>query len=152
MLATNEITAEFAPEDLSSNYSILLRGEQLRQVLDFFKESPIWGTGLGSTLIWYDAESKTYQQQETVDVGWGYLLVKFGIIGSTVFVWFILRILIPAMARAHQQPYLGVLLLILFWMVNMLVEPVFFNFLSSAWVGVTCGYLYVLNRQADERA
>jgi len=59
---------------------------------DFRLARPVatwFGTGLGSTVAWYDPYLHTIWTQETVDVGWAYLLIKLGVVGLAVFLWLV---------------------------------------------------------------
>ena len=136
------------PEDIQSSYSVYLRTQEFTQVLDSMGGVPLLGTGLGSTLEWYDPYSRMWWEQETMASGWGYLLVKTGVLGTTVFLWLVLGLMRSALRTPLRGLRLGVFLLLVFQFLQMVADPFFLNFLTSAWAGMTCGFVHVLNRSS----
>lgn len=139
------------PEDIQSSYSVYLRLEELRQVLISLGGVPMFGTGMGSTFVWYDPYSKFWLEQQTMASGWGYLIVKTGVVGTLVFVWLAARIIRSSLARPLRGVHLGMFLLFIFQLLQMVADPFFLNFMTSLWAGMTCGFLCVLNACPAER-
>ena len=136
------------PEDIQTSYSLVGRISELTQILDTLGGAPVVGTGLGSTVVWFEPYTRTWWEQETVEIGWGYVLVKAGIVGTVVFLWFIATLLRDSLRRPLHGLHLGMFLLFIFMLLQMVADPFFFNFMTSAWAGMTCGFLHVLNREA----
>jgi hypothetical protein len=133
------------PEDIQSSYSVYLRTMESTQIIESLGGVPILGTGLGSTLSWYNPMVGETWEQETVDVGWVYLLVKLGLIGTVAFVWFVWGIAIGAIKAFKDPLHLGLFLLFVFQLLQMVADPLFVYFMTAPWAGVTCAFLYVLN-------
>ncbi len=136
------------PEDIQTSYSLVGRISELTQILDSLGGAPVFGTGLGSTVVWFEPYTRTWWEQETVEIGWGYVLVKAGIVGLAIFLWFIGTLLRDSLRTPLHGLHLSVFLLLIFMLLQMVADPFFFNFMTSAWAGMTCGFLHVLNRQA----
>jgi len=134
------------PQDVQTHYSVFLRLEEFRQVLESLGTVPILGTGLGSTFSWYDPYAGVTWEQETLDVGWLYLLVKMGIVGTVVFVWFVCRLGHSALRRPLNGNHLGLFLLMVFHLLQMVADTLFVYFMTAAWAGMACGFLHTLNR------
>lgn len=139
------------PEDIQSSYSVFLRFEETRQILNSIGGVPVFGTGLGSTFSWYDPYAKVTWEQETVDFGWAYLLVKMGIVGTVIFLWFVCQLFRDALHFPLSKLHLAIFLLFIFQLLQMVADPFVFYFMTSAWSGMICGFLYVLNKQQEAR-
>ena len=137
------------PEDIQSSYSVYLRLEELRQVVASLGGVPMFGTGMGSTLVWYDPYTKAWLEQQTMATGWGYLIVKTGIVGTLIFAWFALQTIRVSLARPLNGLRLGLFLLFVFQLLQMVADPFFLNFMTSLWAGMTCGFLYVANALSE---
>ena len=137
------------PEDIQSSYSVYLRLEELRQVLASLGGVPMFGTGMGSTLIWYDPYSKIWFEQQTMATGWGYLIVKMGIVGTFAFCWLVVQTIHSSLARPLSGLRLGLFLLFVFQFLQMVADPFFVHFMTSLWAGMTCGFLYVANALSE---
>ena len=134
--------SQFKLGDVQTNYSVFLRVEELRQVLDSLHGVPFLGTGLGSTISWYDPYTKTVWEQETLDIGWGYLLVKMGLLGTLIFIWFLGTLLVPALKRRMSDLETGLFLLIFFGLLQMVADTFMVYFMTAGWMGTMCGFLY----------
>ena len=139
------------PVDIQSSYSVYLRVEELRQVVRSLGGVPMFGTGMGSTLVWYDPYSQLWLQQQTMASGWGYLIVKMGIVGTLVFVWFAVVIIRDSLVQPLTGVHLGMFLLFLFQLLQMVADPFFLNFMTSLWAGMTCASLWVMNTEAAQK-
>lgn len=134
------------PEDIQSNYSVFLRIEEMRQVIDSLGGVPILGTGLGSTITWYDPYTGIVWEQEYIDVGWGYLLVKMGIIGTAIFIWLVGSLVVDALRKPIDGVHLALFLLLIYHLVQMVADTLFVSFVTAAWAGTACGFLYIFNK------
>src|SRR5215467_6071036 len=133
------------PEDIQSSYSVYLRLEELRQMVDSLGGVPMFGTGMGSTVTWYDPYSRAWVEQETMTTGWGYLIVKTGIVGTIIFIWFAVHTIRSSLARPLTGLRLGLFLLFVFQLLQMVADPFFLHFMTSLWAGMTCGFLHITN-------
>jgi hypothetical protein len=106
---------------------------------------PILGTGLGSTLSWYDPMSGVTWEQETLDVGWVYLLVKLGLVGTAAFVWFAWGLGTRAIGAFKDTLHVGLFVLFVFQLLQMIADPFFVYFMTAPWAGTTCAFLHILN-------
>jgi hypothetical protein len=138
------------PEDVQSHYSVYLRATESSQVIESLGGVPTVGTGLGSTVSWYDPIARTTWEQETLDVGWVYLVVKLGLIGTAAFVWFVCGLGSRAINLIKNPLHLGLLLLLVFQLLQMVADPFFVYFMTACWAGTTCGFLHVLNCDSRE--
>jgi hypothetical protein len=138
------------PEDVQSHYSIVLRVQEFRQVMDSLGTVPILGSGLGSTVTWYDPLSKVYWDQETVDIGWLYLLAKMGIVGTVAFIWFTFPLGANALRRPISGLHLGLFLLLVFHLLQMVADASFVYFMTAGWEGTTCAFLYIMNKSEGQ--
>jgi hypothetical protein len=137
------------PEDVQSHYSVFLRLEEFRQVIGTVADSPVFGGGLGSTLNWYDPITRTNWEWETVGDGLLYLLAKMGIAGTIAFLWFIVPLGTAALRKPITGLHLGLFLLLVFNLLQMVADVTFFYFMTAGWVGTTCAFLYILNRNSE---
>lgn len=133
------------PEDIQSSYSVYLRLEELRQVVDSLGGVPMFGTGMGSTLLWNDPYTMELVEEETMTTGWGYLIVKTGIVGTLLFIWLAAYTIRSSLRRPLKGLRLGLFLLFVFQLLQMVADPFFLNFMTSLWAGMTCGFLCVTN-------
>lgn len=136
------------PEDVQNHYSVVTRLEEFSQVMDSVNTAPILGNGLGSTITWYDPYARTYWDQETADNGLLYLLVKMGIAGTAAFIWFIYPLGSTALRKRMTDLHLAFFLLLIFHLMQMIADVTFFYFLTAAWVGTTCAFLYIFNKNS----
>ncbi|MGA8153342.1 MAG: O-antigen ligase family protein [Terriglobales bacterium] len=137
------------PEDVQSNFSVVTRVAEFSQVMESLHGTPILGEGLGSTITWYDPFARVYWDQETTDNGLLYLLVKMGIVGTIAFLWFIYPLGATALRNRLTGIHLALFLLFIFHLLQMLADVTFFYFLTAGWVGTTCGFLYILNKNSE---
>jgi hypothetical protein len=135
----------FLPEDVQSHYSVFLRVQEFRQVMDSLGSVPVFGTGLGSTITWFDPLAKVYWDQETLDIGWLYLLAKMGIVGTAAFIWFIGPLSTAALRKRVSGLHLALLLLLVFHLVLMIADASFVYFMTAGWEGTACAFLYIMN-------
>ncbi|HXX22849.1 MAG TPA: hypothetical protein VEO19_06850 [Terriglobia bacterium] len=133
------------PEDIQSSYSVFLRTTESTQVIESLGGVPLLGTGLGSTLSWYDPMTGVTWEQETLDVGWVYLLVKLGLVGTAAFVWLAWGLGTRAIGAFKDTLHVGLFLLFVFQLLQMIADPFFVYFMTAPWAGTTCAFLHILN-------
>jgi O-antigen ligase len=150
MLSDYEVFKNVIPEDVPGSDSVYRRVDLFRQSLEVVASSPLLGTGLGSTLVFVDPDSGELWGQEFVEVGWAYMLVKFGILGTLVFVWLLFKIGSSAVRKQLLESHAGLLLVFLFFVLYMVVDAKFVIFLTAAWAGITCGFLHTMNQSAPD--
>jgi O-antigen ligase len=137
------------PEDIQNHYSVVTRVEEFSQVMESLNSVPLLGKGLGSTIQWFDPYAKVYWDQETADNGLLYLLIKMGVLGTAAFFWFIYPLGTGALRNRMGALQMALFLLFIFHLLQMLADVTFFYFLTAGWVGTTCAFLYILNRDAE---
>ena len=143
------VISKLIPMNVQTNYSVYLRAVEAEQMLAFSGGPSLLGTGLGSTLTWYDPYSKMWFTQETVDLGWAYVIIKVGVLGLGVFIWLIGGLLIRSIRNVPAGAHLSLALLVAFFTVEMVASPVVVYFATAPWVGMACGWLHILNERAE---
>ena len=96
-------------------------------------------------MSWYNPFVQELWTQETVDIGWIYLLVKLGIVGLAVFVWLLADLLRRSLKDVPCGVQLSLVLLVVFFAIEMVAEAMFVYFMAAAWAGIACGFLQVLS-------
>jgi hypothetical protein len=87
-----------------------------------------------------------------MDVGWAYLFVKTGIVGTIAFLWLIFALGKKSMQNPLSGLHLAVFLLFIFQILQMIADPFFFYFMTAPWAGMTCGFLSTLNWRVQQKA
>jgi len=140
---------------ISEDRSFQGRMAQMEAVMATVRKSPVLGAGLGSETVFLAPEEGRLRLT-SVDNGWGYVMLKMGLLGLAVFLavlglllWRSLRHLLRyprGTLRANTMALLGVLLygVIVFWS-----GPAFLHFTSAGFFGTTFAAILVL---ADSRA
>jgi hypothetical protein len=144
--------SDFIPANVQTNYSVFLRLFEAEQMLANSGGPSILGTGLGSTLTWYDPYEKIRFTQQTVDSGWAYLLIKLGVLGLAVFIWLIGGLLIRAIRNVPARAHLALIFLVAFFTIEMVASPVVVYFATAPLAGMACGWLHVLNQHIEHEA
>lgn len=137
------------PEDVQNHYSVVTRLAEFNQVMESLHGVPVFGNGLGSTLTWYDPFARTYWDQETADNGLLYLLAKMGIAGTVAFICFVYPLGVAALRKPLTGLHLSLFLLFVFHLLQMIADVTFFYFMTAGWVGTTCAFLYLFNKNSD---
>jgi hypothetical protein len=140
----NATIDRFLPGGARDNSSIADRGIQLVEAGNSVQASPLFGSGMGSSLEWNSVVRGDWEQAY-VDNGWAYLLTKMGFAGLLTFSWFAAG-LIRRMGAASCGLSACLLTLLLFVMWS---EPVFFQFTTSPFAGVLAGLLWAKKREAS---
>jgi hypothetical protein len=148
-VAKQPVISKLIPADIQTNYSVYLRAVEAEEMLVFSGGPSLLGTGLGSTLKWYDPYAKLWFTQETVDLGWAYVLIKLGMVGLVAFAWLIGSLLVRALRNVPTGAHLALLLLVSFFTIEMVASPVALYFATAPWVGMACGWLHILNERAE---
>jgi hypothetical protein len=141
------VLAGLVPADVQTNYSVYLRLTQTAQMMASTNSPSLLGTGLGSSLTWYDPYTHTLWTQETVDIGWVYLLIKLGVLGLAAFLWLIASLCLRSLRAPPEGMHMGFLLLVVFFIVEMVADTGFVYFMTASWAGMACGWIHVLNQR-----
>ena len=131
------------PEDVQE--SEYLRVEESRQVIESLGGVPILGIGLGNTFSFYNPVDGKLYEGENLDVGWVYLLVKLGVIGTAVFIWFVWGVGARAINAFKNPLHLGLFLLLVFQLLQLVADSSFLYFMTAPWAGTTCAFLCIFN-------
>lgn len=153
------IATRFSPLDLSEDWSYLGRMAQMQSVLDTVKQQPILGGGMGAEISSYTpAPDIPLQTAVYVDNGWGFILLKMGLLGPIVFIVMLWRFLKFAAGNALwnrsalvRQAQFCLLAILLFGVLSFIGGPTFFEFLMSGFMGTTLGALAVLADLVDRK-
>lgn len=142
--------------NVSDDQSFQGRMAQMDAVMSTMRERPALGAGMGSeTRFLTPAEGRV--RVTSVDNGWGYVMLKMGLLGLAVFIILIALLLresfghllkFPAgTLRANTMALLGVLLygIVVFWS-----GPAFFHFTSAGFFGTVLAGIVVLSESRVE--
>jgi hypothetical protein len=125
--------------------SLLAHASQWVAVADAVRGSPLLGKGPFAS---YEFLDPLFGWKETtyLDSGLGYLLMKAGLLGTCVFVWFALGWLRVVQGLRRAFPVLGVpfLAVFLFYSVFLIFGPSFFEFQHAWFIGLVVGYTLTL--------
>lgn len=133
--------------------SFLERSSQMSAIWEGLKSGPILGYGVGASLVWFDPYSRAYVETSFVDSGVGYLLLKMGLLGLCTFLLFLIplfRQLWLYWKSTHHEVFLLMLGMLAYYSAYLPFGPSFFQFLTSFWIGILIGYLYLLNKRGHE--
>jgi O-antigen ligase len=137
-------------EDLSYRSRV----NEMKAIDEQLRASPILGSGMGASYVFFDPSLGKYMRTTFVDSGIGYLLLKFGLLGTAVFgVWafvFVRRAIQICSRRPSTDAY-AVLTILVFYLAFLLFGPSFFQFLGSWWAGAAVGYIFVLSSLTPHR-
>ncbi len=142
--------------NVSDDQSFQGRMAQMEAVMSTVRQRPVLGAGMGSeTKFLAAAEGRV--RVTSVDNGWGYVMLKMGLLGLAVFIVLIVLLLresfrhllqFPAgTLRANTMALLGVLLygIVVFWS-----GPAFFHFTSAGFFGTALAGIVVLSESRTE--
>lgn len=124
--------------------SFLERSSQLVATLQAFVASPVLGQGIGASIVWFDPASLSWVQTAFVDNGFGYLLLKMGLVGTLAFFWLLGFLFKKAWAMwdgTHHAVFLAILASLVYYTAFLPFEPAFFEFLFCFWIATLIGYL-----------
>jgi hypothetical protein len=148
-VAKEPIISNLIPPNVQNNYSVFLRVFETAQDLASSGGPSLLGTGLGSTFRWYDPYTKKWFTQQTLAMGWAYVLVKLGILGLLAFVWLIGDLLVRAIKSVPSGGHLALVFFVGFFAVEMVGSTVILYFATAPWVGMGFGWLHVLNKRRE---
>lgn len=147
---TGEIATRFF-DPLAEDRSYLGRVAQWGVVVERVTEQPILGDGMGGEFT-YLAPGESYLWTTTyVDNGWGFVLLKMGLLGLGAFLVLLgvflrcafKRLETAGSSRLHVNR-LSLLAVLLFGLVSFLSGPTFFHFSGSGFFGAVFGSILVL--------
>jgi O-antigen ligase len=125
--------------------SLLAHASQWVAVADAVRGNPLLGKGPFAS---YEFLDPLFGWKETtyLDSGLGYLLMKAGLLGTCVFVWFALGWLRVVQGLRRALPALGApfLAVFLFYLVFLIFGPSFFEFQHAWFIGLVVGYTLTL--------
>jgi O-antigen ligase len=128
------------------------RTEQWRVVLETVKQKPILGAGMGSEFGFFAPGYRWQVRTTFVDDGWGYLLLKTGLLGLAglllVLVFFFasaLKGLTAVRVPRLEVNSISLLMILLYQLIGFLSGPTFFHFSGAAFVGTVFGCIVVLS-------
>lgn len=137
--------------NVSEDQSFQGRMAQMDAVMNTMRERPTLGAGMGSeTRFLTPAEGRV--RVASVDNGWGYVMLKMGLLGLAVFIVLLALLLRESFRhllkfpvgtlRANTMALLGVLLygIVVFWS-----GPGFFHFTSAGFFGTALAGIVVLS-------
>jgi len=136
----SSILDRLMPEGTRNSDTVLEREMQIVSAAAVLWSSPVLGTGMGSSFeSWRAWGAGSTLDIPYVDNGWAHLAVKMGFAGILTFGWFIVNMAgwMPGRSPGLSASLLAMLLLGLF------VEPVYFNFSTSPFLGAMAGLVYV---------
>lgn len=128
----------------NSDSSFLERSSQLVATLQAFVASPMLGQGVGASIVWFDPASLSWVQTAFVDNGFGYLLLKMGLVGTFAFFWLLGFLFTKAWnmwSGTRHAVFLAVLASLVYYTAFLPFEPAFFEFLFCFWIATLIGYL-----------
>ncbi len=136
---------------LEEDQSYQGRMEQWRAVLRTVEERPLLGAGMGSDFAFFAPGQRHQWRVAFVDNGWGFLLLKTGLLGIVVFLILLGISLRRALARLDvagssrlQVNSLSLLALFLYGVIGLFSGPTFFHFSGSGFLGTVLGGIVVL--------
>ena len=125
-----------SPEDSS----LLARASEMVAVAEALRENPLLGRGPLASYSFFDP-IVGWKDTTFVDSGFGYLLMKSGLLGTAVFIWFAVGWLRMERGLRKALPVLGVVPLasFVFYLVFLPFGPSFFVFEHSWFIGLLVG-------------
>ena len=141
---------------VSDDRSFQGRMAQMDAVMDVIRKRPVLGAGMGSETVFLAPEEGRLRLT-SVDNGWGYVMLKTGLLGLAIFVAFLalilresLRNLLRSTAGTLRSNSLALLGLLLFGLVVFWSGPSLLHFTSAGFFGTALAATSVLaeSRQA----
>jgi len=134
----------------TADSSYLGRVSQMLSIFRVVADHPFLGLGMGARLAWIDPFEGEVETA-TVDTGIGYLLLKTGLVGLGMFVWWsfaLTRRSIKLWRETNTQGWLFVLVCLVFYLAFLPFGTSFFQFSYSFWIGSVTGFLLLKVRSA----
>jgi O-antigen ligase len=154
-----QIASRFSPLQLDEDSSYVGRLAQWQEVGDVTRQHPILGAGMGSEFSYsFLLDAPETVVTTYVDNGWGFLLLKMGILGLLAFVflagaflWFGLKGSPECSDAPAQFTRRCLLAILLFGLIGFIGGPSFFHFTQSGFFGTALGGLAVLAEAREPR-
>ena len=125
--------------------SLLSRASEIEAVVEAIRESPILGQGPFFSYSFLDP-IVGWKDTTFVDSGLGYLLMKSGLMGTCMFIWFAVDLL--KMVRALRTAFPSLIEVVfgsfMFYLVFLPFGPSFFVFQHSWFIGLLVGQSILL--------
>lgn len=140
----------FVSPELDSSF--LQRSSQMGAIWEGLKSNPWLGSGVGASLLWFDPYMRVYHETSFVDTGVGYLLLKMGLMGLCAFLVFLAALFWRAWRCCesnHHEIFLMLLGTLTYYSAYLPFGPSFFQFLSSFWIGILIGCLYLVDQRGQ---
>lgn len=147
------VAKRFSPLNINQDLSYVGRVAEMRSIFELLHHHPVMGAGMGGEVT-YSAPGyeNIYGTVAYVDNGWGFLLLKMGLLGLLVFVGMLWKFLKYAAGSGvfyertlANRARACLLALFLFGALSFMGGPTFFQFLTSGLMGTTAGALAVLS-------
>ncbi|MBI3669418.1 MAG: O-antigen ligase family protein [Acidobacteria bacterium] len=147
-----QIASRFSPFQLDEDLSYVGRVAQWQAVVDVIKHHPILGAGMGAEVSFFSPDfPEVYGRGAFIDNGWGFVLLKMGLVGLSVFLfligaflWFATRSGSEIAPGCPQHVRKCLLAILLFGLLSFIGGPTFFHFTQSGFLGTALGGLAVL--------
>ncbi len=125
--------------------SLLAHASEMVAVADAIRENPLLGKGPLASYSFFDPLFG-WKDTTFVDSGLGYLLMKTGLLGTGIFLWFAVGWLRMAQGLRRAFPTLMVVSLVsfVFYLVFLIVGPSFFEFQHAWLIGIVVGQTNML--------
>ncbi|MFP5275986.1 MAG: O-antigen ligase family protein [Acidobacteriota bacterium] len=143
------LAQRFSPINITDDWSYLSRIAQMQSIFATVRQHPILGAGMGADVNYVvDDHPNLFNTTPYVDNGWGFVLLKMGLVGLLLFlalIWkflrFAVRPLPPQIPLRILHLRESLLALLLFGILSFTGGPTFFQFTSSSLLGVDLGAL-----------
>jgi hypothetical protein len=125
--------------------SLLARASEMVAVAEAVRENPLLGKGPLASYSFFDPLFG-WKDTTFVDSGIGYLLMKTGLLGMGIFIWFSVRWLKMAqgLRRSLPAPTVALLACFVYYLVFLPLGPSFFEFQHSWLIGLVAGQTILL--------
>lgn len=148
-----QIASRFSPFDLNEDLSYVGRAAQWSAVVDVVRQHPILGGGMGAEIAFFDPDFPEISSQGPyVDNGWGFVLLKMGFVGLSIFLflmgsafWCGIKTSSELAPEALQRTQKCLLVILLFGLLSFTGGPTFFHFTQSGFLATALGGLAVLS-------
>jgi O-antigen ligase len=123
------------------------RVAEMEAVIEAVQRNPVWGSGTLASYTFFDPLFG-WRESSFVDNGVGYLLLKTGLLGTSVFVLLVLSYLkvLRHLRQSVAADALIPLVVFVFYLAFLPFGPSFFDPRFSWLVGIQCGYSLYLNK------
>jgi hypothetical protein len=132
--------------------SMMARASEMEAVMETVHQSPVFGKGMLATYQFLDP-LLGWRETTFLDTGLGYLLMKTGLLGTGIFLWFAVA-WIKMIRRAQKlQPMVALtpFVTFIFFLAYLPFGPSFFEFQHSWFVGLIAGYAVFMASKALSR-